>query len=164
MGSSKLLSRVSQCIKGPRTTKLQTGAQPNTDINSRGSKVGVHLKGSTRLASRRCHRASTSNSILNVFTVPKPGTNLLRSVLDLKKFNTYIAKQSFKMEGIKNLPSMVKQGYYMVKLDIKKAYLHVLLHPHYRDLFRFVLNGVHYRWKRMPFVSSSCSCLDSTIC
>ncbi|KAN0022941.1 hypothetical protein ACTFIU_009024 [Dictyostelium citrinum] len=29
------------------------------------------------------------------------------------------------MEGIKNLPSMVKQGYYMVKLDIKKAYLHV---------------------------------------
>ncbi|KAM9967297.1 hypothetical protein ACTFIR_007537 [Dictyostelium discoideum] len=27
------------------------------------------------------------------------------------------------MEGIKNLPSMIKQQYYMVKLDIKKAYL-----------------------------------------
>ncbi|KAM9957078.1 hypothetical protein ACTFIR_003815 [Dictyostelium discoideum] len=27
------------------------------------------------------------------------------------------------MEGIKNLPSMVKQGYYMVKLDIKKVSL-----------------------------------------
>ncbi|KAM9954356.1 hypothetical protein ACTFIW_003897 [Dictyostelium discoideum] len=48
------------------------------------------------------------------------------------------------MEGIKNLPSMVKQGYYMVKLDIKKAYLHV-------DLFRFVYKGSHYRWKTMPF-------------
>ncbi|KAN0022967.1 hypothetical protein ACTFIU_009050 [Dictyostelium citrinum] len=52
----------------------------------------------------------------NVFTVPKPGTNLHRPVLDLKRLNTFIANQSFKMEGIKNLPSMVKQGYYMVKL------------------------------------------------
>ncbi|KAN0018573.1 hypothetical protein ACTFIU_011191 [Dictyostelium citrinum] len=87
----------------------------------------------------------------NVFTVPKPGTNILRPVLDLKRLNTFIANQSFKMEGIKNLPSMVKQGYYMVKLDIKKAYLHVLVDPHYRDLFRFVWKGVHYRWKTMPF-------------
>ncbi|KAM9985606.1 hypothetical protein ACTFIZ_000243 [Dictyostelium cf. discoideum] len=55
------------------------------------------------------------------------------------------------MEGIKNLPSMVKQGYYMVKLDIKKAYLHVLVDPQYRDLFRFVWEGAHYRWKTMPF-------------
>ncbi|KAM9950952.1 hypothetical protein ACTFIT_009730 [Dictyostelium discoideum] len=87
----------------------------------------------------------------NVFTVPKPGTNLHRPVLDLKRLNTYINNQSFKMEGIKNLPSMVKQGYYMVKFDIKKAYLHVLVDPQYRDLFRFVWKGSHYRWKTMPF-------------
>ncbi|KAM9954861.1 hypothetical protein ACTFIW_000964 [Dictyostelium discoideum] len=87
----------------------------------------------------------------NVFTVPKPGTTLNRPVLDLKRLNTYINNQSFKMEGIKNLPSMVKQGYYMVKLDIKKAYLHVLVDPQYRDLFRFVWKGSHYRWKTMPF-------------
>ncbi|KAM9972457.1 hypothetical protein ACTFIW_010439 [Dictyostelium discoideum] len=87
----------------------------------------------------------------NAFTVPKPGTTLHRPVLDLKRLNTYINNQSFKMEGIKNLPSMVKQGYYMVKLDIKKAYLHVLVDPQYRDLFRFVWKGSHCRWKTMPF-------------
>ncbi|KAN0033464.1 hypothetical protein ACTA71_002891 [Dictyostelium dimigraforme] len=87
----------------------------------------------------------------NVFTVPKPGTTLLRPVLDLKRLNSYIVNQSFKMEGIKNLPSMLKKGYYMVKLDIKKAYLHVLVDPQFRDLFRFVWKGVHYRWKTMPF-------------
>ncbi|KAN0018571.1 hypothetical protein ACTFIU_011189 [Dictyostelium citrinum] len=87
----------------------------------------------------------------NVFTVLKPGTNLHRQVLDLKRLNTFITNQSFKMEGIKKLPSMVKQGYYMVKLDIKKAYLHVLVDPHYRDLFPFVWKGVHYQWKTMPF-------------
>ncbi|KAM9975439.1 hypothetical protein ACTFIW_013320 [Dictyostelium discoideum] len=37
------------------------------------------------------------------------------------------------MEGIKNLPSMVKQD------------------PQYRDLFRFMWKGSHYRWKIMPF-------------
>ncbi|KAM9955085.1 hypothetical protein ACTFIW_008749 [Dictyostelium discoideum] len=87
----------------------------------------------------------------NVFTVPKPGTILHRPVLDLKRLKTYINNQSFKMEGIENLPSMVKQGYYMVKLDIKKAYLHVLVDPQYRDLFRFVWKGSHYRWKTIPF-------------
>ncbi|KAN0045612.1 hypothetical protein ACTA71_005990 [Dictyostelium dimigraforme] len=74
----------------------------------------------------------------NVFTVPKPGTTLLRPVLDLKRLNSYIVNQSFKMEGIKNLPSMLKKGYYIVKLDIKKAYLHVLVDPQFRDLFRFM--------------------------
>ncbi|KAM9951241.1 hypothetical protein ACTFIT_012347 [Dictyostelium discoideum] len=87
----------------------------------------------------------------NVFMIPKPGTNLKRPVLDLKRLNTYINNQSFKMEGIKNLPSMVKQCYSMVKLDIKKAYLHVLVDPQYRDLFRFVWKGSHYRWKTRPF-------------
>ncbi|KAN0025823.1 hypothetical protein ACTFIU_000086 [Dictyostelium citrinum] len=48
------------------------------------------------------------------------------------------------MEGIKNLPSMVKKGYYMVKLDIKKAYFHV-------DIFLFIWKCSHYRWKTMPF-------------
>ncbi|KAN0045050.1 hypothetical protein ACTA71_006578 [Dictyostelium dimigraforme] len=81
----------------------------------------------------------------NVFTVPKPGTTLLRPVLDLKRLNSYIVNQSFKMRGIKNLPSMLKKGYYMVKLYIKKAYLHFLVDPQFRDLFRFVWKGVHYR-------------------
>ncbi|KAN0025784.1 hypothetical protein ACTFIU_000047 [Dictyostelium citrinum] len=69
----------------------------------------------------------------------------------MDQFKPLINNQGLLMEGIKNLPSIVKQGYYMVKLDIKKAYLHVLVDPHYRDLFRFVWKGVHYRWKTMPF-------------
>ncbi|KAN0033167.1 hypothetical protein ACTFIV_005174 [Dictyostelium citrinum] len=50
------------------------------------------------------------DSIEQLLPVPKPATNLLRPILTLKRLNTYIANQSFKMEGIKNLPSMVKQG------------------------------------------------------
>ncbi|KAM9997179.1 hypothetical protein ACTFIZ_007930 [Dictyostelium cf. discoideum] len=46
---------------------------------------------------------------------------------------------------------MVKQGYYMVKFDISKAYLHVLVDPQYRDSFHFVWQGTHYHWKTIPF-------------
>ncbi|KAM9954278.1 hypothetical protein ACTFIW_003819 [Dictyostelium discoideum] len=48
-------------------------------------------------------------------------------------------------------PGTTLHRYYMVKLDIKKAYLHVLVDPQYRNLFRFVWKGSHYRWKTMPF-------------
>ncbi|KAM9950987.1 hypothetical protein ACTFIT_009744 [Dictyostelium discoideum] len=129
--------------------KLVNSSGNNTTGNSSNSKSSSGSNGHIEqvLPNRFSKRVFYSN----VFTVPKPGTNLHRPVLDSKRLNTYINNQSFKMEGIKNLPSMVKQGYYMVKLDIKKAYLHVLVDPQYRDLFRFVWKGSHYRWKTMPF-------------
>ncbi|KAN0023499.1 hypothetical protein ACTFIV_007885 [Dictyostelium citrinum] len=142
-----LLSRVSQWIKSPRTTKLQTEGPKSECISKEVQDLLVDDATEQVLPTQHSKLVFYSN----VFTVPKPGTNLLRPVLDLKKLNNFLANQSFKMEGIKNLPSMVKQGYYMIKLDIKKAYLHVLVDPHYRDLLRFVWNGVHYRWKIMPF-------------
>ncbi|KAM9962789.1 hypothetical protein ACTFIR_005706 [Dictyostelium discoideum] len=37
------------------------------------------------------------------------------------------------------------------------VYLHVLVDPQYRDLFRFVWKGLHYRWKTMPFGLSTAS-------
>ncbi|KAM9954343.1 hypothetical protein ACTFIW_003884 [Dictyostelium discoideum] len=115
--SCKLLSRGRKWIKDPFTSKLQAGAKPNSVFNSRGSEIGLHHKGSTRLVVRRYHRTSTSKPLF---------------------------KERFLLQR-------VKQGYYMVKLDIKKAYLHVFVDPQYRDLFRFVLKGSHYRWKTMPF-------------
>ncbi|KAM9954842.1 hypothetical protein ACTFIW_000945 [Dictyostelium discoideum] len=152
IGSSKLLSRGRKWIKSPSTFKLQADAQtqfrPKSDCIT---KEVQDLLLDDAIEQVLPNRYSKRVFYSNVFTVPKPGTTLHRPVLDLKRLNTYINNQSFKMEGIKNLPSMVKQGYYMVKLDIKKAYLHVLVDPQYRDLFRFVWKGSHYRWKTMPF-------------
>ncbi|KAM9967310.1 hypothetical protein ACTFIR_007550 [Dictyostelium discoideum] len=132
IGSSKLLSRSRKLIKSPFTSKLQADANPNSVFNSRGSEIGLHhkevqdllLDDAIEQVLPNCYSKRVFYS--NVF-----GTTLHRPVLDLKRLNTYINNQSFKMEGIKNLPSMVKQGYYMVKLDIKKAYLHVLVDPQY---------------------------------
>ncbi|KAN0018530.1 hypothetical protein ACTFIU_011148 [Dictyostelium citrinum] len=94
------------------------------------------------------------------------GTTVIRHTFrrEQRDFSGSVAKLVVELSLIlirhlnnKNLPLMAKQGYYMVKLDIKKASLHVLVDPHYRDLFRFVWKGVHYRWKTMSlgFVDGS---------
>ncbi|KAM9967288.1 hypothetical protein ACTFIR_007528 [Dictyostelium discoideum] len=63
IGSSKLLSRGRKWIKSPSTSKLQADAKPNSVFNSRGSEIGLHHKGSTRLVIRRCHRTCTSKPL-----------------------------------------------------------------------------------------------------
>ncbi|KAN0022973.1 hypothetical protein ACTFIU_009056 [Dictyostelium citrinum] len=51
------------------------------------------------------------------------------------------------MEGIKNLPSMVRL--FRGKTRHQESLIHVLVDPHYRDFFHFVWKGVHYQWKTM---------------
>eukprot|EP01132_Coremiostelium_polycephalum_P010169 gene10169-12475_t len=86
----------------------------------------------------------------DLFTVPKPGGGL-RPVLDLREFNTHVKMESFKMEGIKDLQFLLKKDYYMAKLDLKKAYLHVPIAKYHQDLFRFQWKDKIYRWKALPF-------------
>ena len=57
-----------------------------------------------------------------VFVVPKSGGGW-RLIIDLRYLNSCIAPPHFKMEGLFMLPSIVSQGWLMVKLDLKDAYL-----------------------------------------
>ncbi|KAN0040691.1 hypothetical protein ACTA71_009029 [Dictyostelium dimigraforme] len=151
-----------------RVRKLAKSIRKNNEARQSLLKQNYNSKGSSKKTSNSSGNNSTGNSSNSKSSSGSNGgsnnfngspSNVASgnnntksaSVLDLKRLNSYIVNQSFKMEGIKNLPSMLKKGYYMVKLDIKKAYLHVLVDPQFRDLFRFVWKGVHYRWKTMPF-------------
>ncbi|KAM9975461.1 hypothetical protein ACTFIW_013342 [Dictyostelium discoideum] len=92
---------VANGLKARLLPNLKADTKPNSVFNSRGSKIRLYHKGSTRLVIRRCCRTSTSKPSFkahlysNVFTFPKPGTTLHRPVLDLKRLNTYINNQSF---------------------------------------------------------------------
>ena len=57
-----------------------------------------------------------------VFVVPKHGGGW-RLIIDLRYLNSGMVPPHFKMEGLFMLPSMVSQGWPMVKLDLKDAYL-----------------------------------------
>ena len=66
----------------------------------------------------------TEGFISSLFVVPKKdGGN--RPVVNLKPLNQYITYKHFKMEGIHMLRDLLKLGDWLVKIDLKDAYLTV---------------------------------------
>ena len=71
--------------------------------------------------------------------VPKKGEKW-RLVHNLQSLNQYISKAHFKLEDIWSLKDILNQGDFMGKLDLKKAYLSVLITYQSRRILQF-------RWK-----------------
>ncbi|KAN0001096.1 hypothetical protein ACTFIZ_002305 [Dictyostelium cf. discoideum] len=55
------------------------------------------------------------------------------------------------MENIINLKTTIQRGDYMVKIDIKDAFLHVSLDPDHYKFFGFIWRGINYVFKSLPF-------------
>ena len=58
-------------------------------------------------------------------------------VINLKRLNHNVRTEHFKMEGLHPLPSLIQQKDWMVKLDLKDAYLQVPIHPGQHHLLQF---------------------------
>jgi hypothetical protein len=63
------------------------------------------------------------------FTVPKKNTDKRRPIIDLRALNNSIPYPSFKMERVKDLPSIVRQNSWFVKMDLQDAYSMVPMSP-----------------------------------
>ena len=77
------------------------------------------------------------------FVIPKGATpeEGYRGCLDCRYVNQYIESIYFKMDSLRALRDMSLPGDYMVKLDLRHAYLVVPIHPHARPAFRFRAGG-----------------------
>jgi len=80
-------------------------------------------------------------------------------VVNLKGLNQFIRAEHFKMEGFHLLPSLIQQGDWMVKLDLKDAYLQVAIHPHYHHFLQLQWRGSTYQFKCLPFGPSVAHCV-----
>jgi len=87
--------------------------------------------------------------------VPKKNAKL-RLITDLRQLNNYCAKCSFQYEDIRCLSDIIVKGDYMVTLDIKNGFHHILVHKNYRDFLGFKWRGQYFRWRVLPF-GLSCS-------
>ena len=60
-----------------------------------------------------------------------------RPVINLKGLNQFVRVEHFKMEGLHLLPDLLQSGDWMVKMDLKDAYLQVPINPCHQPLLSF---------------------------
>ena len=74
-----------------------------------------------------------------------------RPIINLKRLNSHLRIQHFKMENILCLRDLLKRGDFMVKVDLKDAYLTIPIHANHRRLLRFMCRGKAYQFCSLPF-------------
>ena len=92
----------------------------------------------------------TEGFISSLFVVPKKdGGN--RPVVNLKPLNQYITYEHFKMEGIHMLRDLLKLGDWLVKIDLKDAYLTVPIWINHQKYLRFLWKDSMLKFACLPF-------------
>ena len=88
--------------------------------------------------------------VSRLFTVPKKDGSL-RLVVNLRPLNNFIMKRRFKMEGVVLLKSLVQQGDWMISINLKDAYLSVVVAEEHRRYLRFQWERQLYEFLCLPF-------------
>ena len=61
-----------------------------------------------------------------------------RPIINLRALNRFLGNEPFKMEGMQVVKSLIQQGDFMMKLDLKDAYYALPTHPSHRKYLRFI--------------------------
>jgi ribonuclease HI len=87
--------------------------------------------------------------ISNIFTKQKKDGDI-RIVLDVSNLNDYIEDEHFKMEGVREIKTMIKRNSFMASIDWKDAYYTVNLDSNFRKYFRFYWEEQLYQFTCAP--------------
>ena len=74
-----------------------------------------------------------------------------RPVIDLSHLNRFVDVSHFQMKTIQSVFLSVRQGNWMVSIDLKEAYLQVPVHPDSHHFLRFVPKGHVFQFKALCF-------------
>ena len=117
---------------------------PVTSLKGRGEKFN---------RKRSCGACQQESNTANQppFVVPKSGGGW-RPIIDLRRLNQYLRPPHFKMEGLHMLPNVVRQNFFMAKVDLKDAYLTVPVSAEFHCLLGFQDdNGQLLQFQTLPF-------------
>ena len=92
--------------------------------------------------------------ISNIFMIPKKSSRN-RAVIDMRVLNEFVEYIPFRMEDISLLKSVLKQGDFMTKLDLRDAYLTVPVDKKSRIYLCFIWRGILYQFTCLFFGLSS---------
>lgn len=99
---------------------------------------------------RRLSKAAGAGSlwVSPTFVVHGPKDRL---VVDLRQINRFIAERKFKYQRLANFLSTLLPDEHLVSWDVKDAFYHIRLWPAHRKYFRFIVDGVVYEPRVLPF-------------
>ena len=72
-------------------------------------------------------------------------------VIALSHLNRFVDVSPFQMETIQSVLLSVRQGDWVASIDLKEAYLQVLVHPASRHFLRFMFRDTFYQFKALCF-------------
>ena len=98
---------------------------------------------------------SSDQFVSPIFDVPKKDCDNRRVILNLKILNSYILKTSFRLEGIDTIINMLRPGDYFISIDLRDAYIMLLIHPDFWKYLCFDWEGKRFFYRCMPFGMTS---------
>ena len=103
------------------------------------------------LLKRAIEQAPQTPGFYSRLFVVQKDSGAWRPIIDLSTLNTYIASQHFHMETPQSVLRSIRQGDWMISLDLQDAYLQVPVHPESRRYLRFTMGGVPYQFRVLCF-------------
>ncbi len=85
-----------------------------------------------------------------LFLAPKKNGEW-RPVIDLSNLNNYMSPPHFQMETVQTIIRSTELDLWATSIDLKDAFFHIPVHPAHRKYLRFIVDGVHYQFKALPF-------------
>ena len=92
-----------------------------------------------------------------VFLVPKSDGSW-RLVFNLKSLNTHVVTRHFKMESVRSVKGLMQEGDWLIKLDLKDAYLSIPVCLSHQQYLKFTWQGQQWKLTSLPFGLSSAPC------
>ena len=86
-----------------------------------------------------------------IFTIPKKGGEERRPIINLRALNTFLSPPHFKMEGLKTVKDLLRQGDFLCKVDLKDAYFMVSIALSHRLFLQFSWEGKIFQFTCLPF-------------
>ena len=94
--------------------------------------------------------------VSNLFTVPRKSGEL-RPIINLKPLNRFVRYHHFKMEGLHSLLDLLSVGEFMTSIDLKDAYLTVLIHQEHYKYLRFEWKSNLFEFTCLPLWALVCA-------